>query len=210
MSVGRYLQARGFSEKSLTLSQALGDRYYTSIALLNLGTIDHYAEQWQPAQSRYLESLTISQEIGDLGGQSLVLANLGELALAQRRFSESLDYFQQGLDLANKAGDEWAILVCWINLSDAAVGMRDPQAVAQSLPQAIQMAVQKGEPALILRTLLIFGRWLLLQGQKERAQKLLNLVIEHEATYDEYRQAARQALNEAGLAGVPLNVIDVG
>ncbi|HBY06521.1 MAG TPA: hypothetical protein DEH22_01525, partial [Chloroflexi bacterium] len=175
------------------------DRFNTGQALINLGTTFHSAENYDQAKRCYDESLVILQEIRDLGNQSLVMANLGELALAKHQFAESISYSKQGLALATQADDEWAVLICWINLSDAALGQKDQEMAQKYLAEALPLAAQSAEPALMLRTLLHLGRYYLLRGQSEKAIPLLGLVIHHEATYDEHRQVAREVLFSAGL-----------
>lgn len=197
--LGLYAEAQTYFEESLALSRALDDRYNTGLTLINLGTTFHYTTRFDQAQRCYEEGLSIMQEIGDLGNQALALANLGELALARQQFTEGLAYSQQGLALAGKAGDDWAVLICRINLCDAALGIGDQAAAEQYLAQTLPLAAQSGEPALMLRALLHHGRLYLLRRQNEKASALLGLVIHHEATYDEHRQAARQALLEARL-----------
>jgi hypothetical protein len=61
----------------------------------------------------------------------------------------------------------------------------------------------------LLRALLQLGRLYLLQGQREQAVNLLGLVIHHEATYDEHRQAAIEALQQAGLPVPVENRVDL-
>jgi predicted ATPase/Tfp pilus assembly protein PilF len=197
--LGQYAESLIYFEEALVLSRTLGDRFNISQALINLGTVFHLDEQYDQARKYYTESLSISLEIGDLANQSLALANLGELALANRQFTESIAALQQGLALAKKAGDEWAELVCWLNLCEVAVEQNNIPLARQYLKKTLPLAEKSGEPALLLRTLLQLGRLYLLQDETERAVKLLGLVIHHEASYDEHRQAAQEVLMQAGL-----------
>lgn len=201
--LGAYAESQTYFEEGLALSRHLDDRFNTALTLVNLGTTFHYTQRYAQAQRCYLESLDIAREIGDLGGQSLALTNLGELSLVQQKYAEGLAYCQQGLVLAEKAGDEWAILIGWTNLADAALGLGDLAAASEYLAQAIPLAVQSQEPALVLRALLHQGRWYLAQGENKKALQLLGLVIHHETTYEEHREAARQALAQYGFA-IPL------
>ncbi|MBN1667185.1 MAG: tetratricopeptide repeat protein [Anaerolineales bacterium] len=207
--VGQYARAQEYFEAALDLSRILDDRFNIAQALINLGTAYHYAEQYDQARAHYLDSLAVAREIGDLANQSLALINLGELALASGQLSESRDYLQQALAVAHKEGDEWAALVCWIHLAEVAVGQQDIPAARQYLAKALPLAQESGEPALLLRALLQLGRLYLLQGQREQAVNLLGLVIHHQATYDEHRQAALEALQQAGLAVPAENRIDL-
>lgn len=202
--MGAYTEAQAYFEESLALSRAVDDFFNIGLALINLGTTFHCTERYDQAESCYLESLTIFREIGDQGNQSLALTNLGELALVRKQYANGLSYFQQALKLAEKAKDDWAMLICWINLCDIAVATKDLVTAQHYLGQTLSLANQSGEPALILRVLLHQGRFFLLQGKHEEANALLGLVIHHEATYDEHRRAAQQALQEANLP-VPLS-----
>ncbi|MFZ6030080.1 MAG: AfsR/SARP family transcriptional regulator [Chloroflexota bacterium] len=198
--LGRYDEAQAYFEESLAISRSLGDRYNIALAENNLGTAFHYTGHHDRARRCYKESLAVAGEIGDLGAQSLASSNLGELALVGQQFAVARTHFQQALALAKKAGDEWAELIGWINLADAALGLDDQTAAGQYLTQALPLAARSGEPALVLRAFLHQGRLYLKQGESQKGIALLGLVFYHEATYDEHRQAARQVLEQAGLA----------
>lgn len=197
--LGDYAESQAYFEEALTHSRALDDRFNIAQALINLGTSYQYAGQIDQARGCYEEGLSVAREIGDLANQSLALINLGELALETRQFQQSIRYLQQAMSAAEKAGDEWAVMICWIDLCDAAVGQGDGQAARQYLRTTLPLVEQSGEPALLLRAMLQLGRLELLEGRTEKAIPMLGLVIHHEATYDEHRQAAQAALMQAGL-----------
>jgi predicted ATPase/DNA-binding SARP family transcriptional activator len=205
--MGAYAESQTWFEQALALSRDLDDRYNIALTLINLGTAHHYTAHFDQAKQCYEESIIISQDIGDLSNQGLALSNLCELALVQGRFAEGLAYARQGLALASKARDEWGELIGWINLADAAIHLKDVPAARDSLAHALPRAAQSKEPALLLRALLHQGRLHLLMGEKEKASALLGLVIHHPATYDEHREAARQALQEAHLPIPPAATI---
>jgi tetratricopeptide (TPR) repeat protein len=196
---GAYPEAQICFEESLALSRGLHDPYNIAQALINLGTAHHYLGHFGQAQQCYEESLSISHEYGDLNNRVLALTNLGELALEQERFADGLAYSQQGLALAVQANDEWTELICWINLADAALGLQDEAGASQYLSRALPIAVQMNDLALKLRVLLHNARLRLMRGETREALELFGLVLHHEATYDEHRQAVQKVLVNAGL-----------
>jgi len=196
---GAYLEAQTRFEEALALSRDLDDHFNIAQGLLYLGTTHHSLGHFDLAHQCYEESLVISQEFGDLSNRVMALINLAELVLELERFPEGLTYSQQGLALAVQANDEWAELICWINLADAALGLQDEAGANQYLSRALPMAVQMNDPALELRILLHHARLYLLRGQNHEAYELFGLVLHHEATYEEHRQAVLKVLEKASI-----------
>lgn len=196
---GDYHLARCYFEESLALSRTLEDHYNIAVALGNLGTTNHQIGLFDEARSCYEESLVIAQTCNNLAGQALALVNLGELMITQLAYVLARGTFQKALDLAEQAGDQWLSLICWINLAETSIGLGEFDSAEIYLKESLPMASQSGEPALILRTLLQYGRAFVLNGQERKGIDLLGIVIHHEASYDEHRQTALQVLQEIGV-----------
>ena len=195
---GDYHLARVYFEESLALSRTLEDQYNIALALGNLGTTYHQIGLLDQARNCYKESLLIAQNSNDLSGEALALVNLGELAVSQSDYVHARVTFQKALDLADNAGDQWLSLICWINLAETSIGLGEFDTAETYLKKSLPMAAQSGEPALILRTFLQYGQAYVLNGHKRKGIDLLGLVLHHEASYDEHRQAALQILQEVG------------
>ena len=196
---GAYTEGQARFEEALALSRNLEDDYNIAQELINLGTTHHSLGHFDQAQYYYEEGLSVSRKIGELSNQVLALANLCELLMEQEHFAVGMSYGQQGLDLSIRAKDKWGELICWINLADSALGLQDEIEASRYLSHALPMAAQTNDLALLLRVLMHYAQLYLLRGQTRDALELFGLVIHHEATYAEHRQAAQKILTKAGL-----------
>jgi DNA-binding SARP family transcriptional activator/DNA polymerase III delta prime subunit len=87
---GRYAQALGRHEQSLTIRRELGDRPGQAASLLNLGLVAASEGRYDQAVAYNRQGLAIFEELGDGRGQANGLANLGEVYQRQGRYQEAL------------------------------------------------------------------------------------------------------------------------
>lgn len=106
--LGAYEMAMKHYERSLHLSERLGDRAVLANALLNIGNIQYFRGEYGAALEQYKQSLAIFEEIGDPTGVASLLNQIGVIHQERGEYEAALDQYQQSLaikeQLSNRAG----------------------------------------------------------------------------------------------------------
>jgi DNA-binding SARP family transcriptional activator/Tfp pilus assembly protein PilF len=111
--LGQLEAARRAVERTLTLSQELGDLRGEARAQANLGLLEHRCGLVEQAIARFHWALAIDRKTGDLRGQALRLHNLGSTYLALGQPTVALENLEQALAIRQEldaSGDEYDTL----------------------------------------------------------------------------------------------------
>jgi predicted ATPase/DNA-binding SARP family transcriptional activator len=101
-----------FYQRSLTVSQARGDRQFTSTALHNLGTVAGLKGDHVSADSYFHAALAIRRDLQDDYGVMTTLMNLGKNALLQNRLPEAGELLEEAARLAWETGRKHVLAYC--------------------------------------------------------------------------------------------------
>jgi len=114
---GNYAAAREKFGKSLTISQAIGDKAGEAATWHNLASIDLNEGNYAAAREKFAKSLSMKQAIGDKAGEAATWNNLAALDLHEGDYSAARDKFGRALTISQATGDEAAEAATWSNLA---------------------------------------------------------------------------------------------
>jgi tetratricopeptide (TPR) repeat protein len=97
-----YDEASRLLNNSLVLFRELGDSYWTSTLLNNLGRLASVSGHYDAAEEYYLKALELAQNIHSKERQEHSFRNLGVLALNRQQWHEARKWFEQVLVLARE------------------------------------------------------------------------------------------------------------
>ena len=142
--MGRYGEAQGFLEESLSIAREIGDSGREAMVLQELGSVATGKEDLVAARSYAEQSLVLAEKQGDkraLASANSTLAQLcrmeGDLAAAERRYGHALA-------LARELGDRESIAVGLLNLAMVAVVQGSGEEARNSLLEAMAIAGEIG------------------------------------------------------------------
>jgi tetratricopeptide (TPR) repeat protein len=101
---GRFEEAQGCFERSLSLLKELGDRRNFGFMLNNLGVIAHLRADYASAVRRYEEALMIFREIGERTWELPTLGNLAGAQIGLEEYARAEANLRQAVALTGPAG----------------------------------------------------------------------------------------------------------
>jgi DNA-binding SARP family transcriptional activator/Tfp pilus assembly protein PilF len=141
---GRYQQAAGHLQQSVTLHREAGNLTGQARALCNLGIADLRLGRHQLATGHLQQSLALFHQTGDRTGEANALTNLGFADFQQGRYRQATGHLEQSLALQREAGDRngQAHTLCNLGIIDLRQG-RYRQATGH-LQQALALFRETG------------------------------------------------------------------
>ncbi len=115
-----FAAAGAFSEESLALSRALGDRQAVADALNTLGLVAWTRSDYPAARTIYEEGLALSRELGDKRRTAVLLNNLGIVAETQGDYAVSRERHDESLRIRREIGDRHGVAYSLGNLGRVA------------------------------------------------------------------------------------------
>jgi len=115
--MGEWGRALEYYDKSLTISEELGDKQGISSALGNIGIVYQNMGEWGRALEYYDKSLTISEELGDKQIISNALGNIGEINIKNGDLDEAKNNLEKSLVIKEKLAPISTVVVL-ANLSE--------------------------------------------------------------------------------------------
>ncbi|HEU4834752.1 MAG TPA: CHAT domain-containing tetratricopeptide repeat protein, partial [Pyrinomonadaceae bacterium] len=91
-------------EKSLALSQEVGDKKLTALIFNGLGMAHTSLGHYEVGLDFYFKARQLSEEAGDKSTLNMALNNIGTRYLAQGRYAEALDYLHKSLAVLQEMG----------------------------------------------------------------------------------------------------------
>ncbi len=104
--VGQHAPARIYINLALKKAIALGDRFYESVCLNNLGWVDEQQKNPSAALDYYLQCLAIREHLGDKRRLASCCAAIGSVLTKLGRFDEALNFFNRALALNRELGEK--------------------------------------------------------------------------------------------------------
>ena len=103
------VRSKVWLEKSVAISDELGDTDLKAQALNNMGEIARSNNEYVTAKRVYEESLRLYRETANKLRISLVLGNLGQVAEHDEDYEAAKDYARQSLVLAREVDNLWLV-----------------------------------------------------------------------------------------------------
>jgi len=111
--------AREFTEKSLDLAAAAGERIVEAQCLHSLGRIEQASGRLDVAQVQYRAALAISEELKNDKQRAAILLDLGSLQAQARDLDRALETYQVALSSAERIGSKALMHAAYERLSEA-------------------------------------------------------------------------------------------
>jgi predicted ATPase len=123
----RFERAREAGEAALALQQALGDKAYIAVAMMNLANPVTLLRDYDRALALYEECLALQRETNNRPGMVFPLLNLGGLHFEMGQPREALAYFELSLALSREVGEsDYARGLTWNSVGEAYLVLDEP------------------------------------------------------------------------------------
>ena len=170
--MGRFIEAQGFLEESLSIAREIGDTVRAAMVLDELGSVATGRGDLAAARNFAGQALDLAKSQGDkraLASANNTLAHLsridGDLDAAEGRYG-------QALALARELGDRESIAIGLLNLAIVAVGRGSSDAARDRLSEAISIAAEIGSKPAGQCALDVSGGLAALRNDWERAARM--------------------------------------
>lgn len=101
-----YAKALNYSQRSLKISEEIGDKRGMASTSNNMGMIYNAQGATVKALDHYQRSLKLCEETGNKVGLAVTLNNIGSIYYANGDIDKALDYFQLSMKLKEELGDK--------------------------------------------------------------------------------------------------------
>ena len=144
-SIGQYDNALICYQKSLSISQQIGDKSGEGTTLNNISQIYKARGDYDTALTYLEQSLSIRQQIGDKAGEGATLNNLATTAHAKGDYDTALTYLEQSLSISQQIGDKAGEGATLNNISQIYDARGDYDTALTYLQQALSISQQIGD-----------------------------------------------------------------
>jgi predicted ATPase/transcriptional regulator with XRE-family HTH domain len=145
---GKYMQARSWLEQSLALFRPLGDLYYIALAVIDLGLVALFQEDYGVARVWYEEGLAFAHVLKDRALIATALNNLGEVARCQDDDERAALLYAESLQLHQDLGHRQETPRLLHNLGYLALHRGDTLQASvyfrESLDRFVQLGMRRG------------------------------------------------------------------
>jgi len=100
-----YLEAYNRFQRSLAISEQIGDRQGLAGTLHSIGIIHYYQGNYPRAIEYYTRSLKIREELGDKAGIAGSVNNIGIVYSHQGNHAKAIEFFRRSMQLSEELGD---------------------------------------------------------------------------------------------------------
>jgi predicted ATPase/class 3 adenylate cyclase len=143
-SMGRYVEAQGYLEESLTIARELGDKgriaaLYQTLSLVSLGQGDVAG-----ARLHLGHALASARELGDKRRIAAALNALAQLHRLEGQLDTAEPLYDQVLSLARELGDSESIAIALLNLAMVSIGRSSADRAQSILREALSIAEEVG------------------------------------------------------------------
>ena len=114
--LGELDRAIDYYEKSLEISERLGDIHEMAIAYGNLGAVYYRKGEWDTAIDYYKKSLEISERLEDIHGIGQTYNSMGLVYADKGQWDTAIDYYEKSLQIFKKIDDTYGMAQTYGNL----------------------------------------------------------------------------------------------
>ncbi|HEY0003856.1 MAG TPA: tetratricopeptide repeat protein [Pyrinomonadaceae bacterium] len=108
---GEYDKALEYYNRSLNITEELGDRSSVANSLHQIGSIHYLQSEYEIALDYYERSLNIKEEIGDRSGRSYSLGQIGTIHQIRGEYDKALENYKQVLVISEELGDRSSVAI---------------------------------------------------------------------------------------------------
>ena len=168
--------SRRHSQEALAIYRRLGDRRniaWTIYSLASPATGAGIAEEYARSLALIEEAITLLRQESDLAGVANGFTNLGEYAFAYGDLVQAKAAYQESLRIAREIGDQLREHIEYQNLGNVALAEGDYDGAAALYRRSLVWARESVVTSFVLNTLACLASLLGLQGQPQRAARLM-------------------------------------
>jgi len=187
-------RARQLRQESLDLARAIDDRTDIVWGLLELGEIERVAGNLDIAESLLQQCNAMHLDTPRSEVQAFYYKGMGDLALDRGELETARRHFEQSRELARRDYNSWCVAYADLGLGRSAMAAGDLVATREHLSNAFNILRDEwgSMPPLYTLGLEIWAEYCAANRDYRRAVELGSLVIQHPATWQEYRDRAGQ------------------
>lgn len=164
-----------------------------------MGEIKRVAGDLNEAFEWYEKARTLFEDLDDASFPVFYRRSLGDLALATSNYHKAKAEFLESIRLAQVLKHNWAWCYGLMGLGKSQIALGEFEAARENLSHAIDIAIARDEPGMILNCVAAFAMYFASLGDIERARALSTFALEHHFTWNEARvemNSLRQSLVE--------------
>ena len=140
--MGRYAEARGYLEESLSLARELGDQNRIAAVLQPLGQACLRRRRRGSAGRYSAESITAARAVGNPRQLASALNGHAQLLRQQRDLAGAESLYRKSCRSCDGLGDQESVAIGWLNLAVVAIERSRLDAARALLGQALQVATR--------------------------------------------------------------------
>jgi predicted ATPase/class 3 adenylate cyclase len=142
--MGRYQEASGYLEESLSIARELNDRTMIAVVLQPLGMTSLGRRESANARQYLEEALVLARENGNKHQIVAALNALGQLTRLEGQLDQAEALYADVLALAREQGDRESIAFALLNLAMASIGRQRTEHVRETLLEVLEVAEEIG------------------------------------------------------------------
>ena len=144
---GYYQDAEDKFQKSLVITQQIGDKKGEACVLHNLATIELNQGQYDAAREKFEKAMEIKQQIEDWFGIDETLHQLATIDLNQGQYDAAREKFESSIKISQRIGNRAGEAGNWHQLAIIDTEQRQYQAAKEKFEKAMEIRVQIGDRA---------------------------------------------------------------
>lgn len=192
-----YASAQRYSETSLHIERALGNRWSMGFSLVNLGRVALAAGDLDVAEARFREGLAIREALYDLRGQALCCLYLGDTAVARQDSVAAAAAYAASHAFFEQLGSGQGMATVHLREGDLAAATGDAEAAADHYRRALETAREHSAMPHVLAAVIRLAA-LQADDNPRRAGIWATVVLRHTAVDDDTRARAKALLAYVG------------
>lgn len=196
LRLGNLEEARRLRWQMIQTAQEVNHPTGASWGYWELGEVERVAGNPEAAREYYQKSLEYFEDNRTFNLYCFYQRGLGDLALTAGDLETAEDHFRQSLDLAMEAYHQWATAYALTGLGRVALQRQNWETSREHLTQALVYAHAQHDRGLILKVLDAFAERLTLRGEFAQALEIYSFIVNHPASWHEYRETAGQHIAE--------------
>jgi tetratricopeptide (TPR) repeat protein len=144
---GDYDEAARQYQRSLDISERLGDQAGTAASYGQLGTLAQQRGDYDEAARQYQRALDLFERLGDQAGTAAAYHQLGNVAYLRGNYDEAARQYQRSLDIDKRLGDQAGMASSYHQLGMLAQARGDYDEAARQYQRALDINERLGNQA---------------------------------------------------------------
>ena len=144
---GDYDQGARDFQRSLEISERLGDQNGMAASYHNLGILAQNRGDYDQAERQYQRALDIKEQVGDQNSMADSFHQLGRLAYLRRDYDQAERHYQRALDTYERIGDQANTATSYLNLGILAQDCGDYDQAERHYQRALDTYERIGDQA---------------------------------------------------------------